>query len=133
MTCRLHIPEDLARQDRWRPFVLLVAAARLDRTVGPVGVDGIALVPSRSVSDAFHEVRVVDGAAAGCSCWPARKGRCCAHRMAVAVRLWSDEAGLYLTDVHLSELLPLLVGVYLRPAGELVGEPDALPERKLAG
>jgi hypothetical protein len=123
------------REAAWRPALLLVRASRWDRMVGRVGVDGVCLVPSRSVVDAHHEVRVVDGVAVSCTCWPARRGRPCLHRAAAAVRLWSKETTLDFAALPLRALLPLLVASYLEPpAGrtEPGAEREEVPGRRTA-
>ena len=131
-------PPSRASLEAWRPALLVVRATRWDRAVGALGADGVCLVPSRSVPDASHEVRVVDGVVATCTCWPARRGRPCVHRAAVAVRRWSQETALDFSAVPLRAVLPLLVGRYLEAPPERHGAgpgtaQDALPERRLAG
>ena len=124
--------------EAWRPALLVVRATRCDRQVGPEGIDGVMLVPSRSVVDAHHEVRLEGGAAVTCTCWPARRGKPCIHRAAAAVRRWSQETALDFGAVPLRAVLPLLVERYLEapPARRGTGPgtaQDDPPERRLAG
>jgi hypothetical protein len=74
--------------DRWHRLLAAVLDGKLHQGVPEVAIDGIALVPSRSVEFADHAVRVDESAAVSCSCLDDRTRHSCAHRMAVAVRLW---------------------------------------------
>lgn len=80
-------PADL---DRWQRLLGQVLDGHLHEHVPDVAVDGIALVESRSIEFASHEVRVTENAAERCSCLDNRTRRSCAHRMAVAVKLWQQ-------------------------------------------
>ena len=79
-----------------------------------VAIDGIALIDSASVEHASHEVRVVDGRAVSCSCWPFRRyGRPCPHRAYVAIRLWELAMGADLSQVPARALVASLRNGYL--------------------
>ena len=116
---------------RWLSLLEQVLAQRLFEQVPDVAVDGIALVPSRTVEYADHAVRVDEYAAVSCSCLDNRTRHSCAHRMAMAVTLWQREmvglgARSHLCDPHAltAEYWPafcrMLVERYLSPSPERV-------------
>lgn len=77
-----------ANLDRWDTLLTVVLETRIHERIPAVAVDGIALVESRTIEYASHEVRIQENAAVSCSCLNDRTQKSCAHRMAVAVRLW---------------------------------------------
>lgn len=99
---------------RWLAAIQEAQRTRADLAVS-IAVDGVALVDSASIQDAAHEVTVIDGRAVRCSCWPSRRGRPCAHRAFVAVRLWEMEMGADLSQVGALALLSTLLNRYLDP------------------
>ena len=119
---------DLAR---WQRHLAAVLDGHLHEQIAEVAVDGIALVPSRTVLVAGCSVRVEEGAAVACSCLHDCHTGACVHRMALAVRLWQREllgAGCPLDGPHGCDpyalppvaLCLVLVARYLSPSPERV-------------
>jgi hypothetical protein len=98
----------------WLDAIREAQRTRADLAV-TVGIDGTALVDSASVEDAAHEVTVREGRAVRCSCWRFKRGRPCAHRAYVAIRLWEDAMGADLSQVEPLALRPTLISAYLTP------------------
>lgn len=98
--------------EKWLAAIRLAQQTRADLAVS-VGIDGISLVGSRSVEDADHVVRVTNGRAVSCSCWPSKRGEPCPHRVFVAIRLWEEDLGADLSTVGARALLGTLLNAYL--------------------
>ncbi|MGH2356302.1 MAG: hypothetical protein ACRDJN_32250 [Chloroflexota bacterium] len=105
----------LPQYDKWLKAIEEAQTSRPDLRIGPVGLDGVVLVESRSIEHAHHEVRVQDGVAMACTCWPSRKGLPCSHRCAVAIRLWEWEMEVDLSTVTARALALTLITRYLDP------------------
>lgn len=111
----------------WLKVVGQACAERADLEIGPLAIDGLVLVRSRSVEHAHHEVRTSGRVAVSCSCWPSRRGRPCSHRAAVAIRLWEDEMEVDLSAVPALALTNTLISAYLEPPPGTRGRQHAKP------
>lgn len=120
--------------DAWLAAIQDAQRTRADLAVS-VGIDGVALVGSRSVEDADHVVTVTDRRAARCSCWLFKRKKPCPHRAYVAIRLWEEDFGADLSTVGARALLLTLSNAYLELPKQThdrwwLGSPDG-PETRL--
>ena len=85
--------------------------SRADLAVS-VAIDGLALVDSRTVADASHEVAVMEVGgerlAVRCSCWLWKRGHPCPHWAYVSIRVWEEDFGADLSEVGARALLVTL-------------------------
>lgn len=129
-------PKRLPSADQeWLEAIREAQRTRADLAV-TVGIDGMALVDSASVEDAAHEVRVQDGRAVRCSCWRFKRGRPCAHRAYVAIRLWEAQMNADLSQVGAIALRATLLNAYLDAPKQphprwWLSSPD-VPEERIA-
>ena len=125
-----------AHDAAWLKAIEEAQATRADLAVS-VAIDGLALVDSRTVQDASHEVRVIGGRAVSCTCLAHRTRGVCPHRAYVALRLWQDQMGADLWDVPARALVTTLVNGYLeaprtpRLVGPAARDWTTDPERRL--
>lgn len=132
--------EPMLDVERWIHAIDAARAEGWHRMDALIGIDGLALVASRSIEWGDHETRVATGRVVSCTCDAGRARTPCAHQAAVALRLWETAMSADLSEVPARALALTILRQYVGQASREKRPPwtgtvaaDGQPERPYEG